>query len=125
MTTLDYTFERDDGEEITVKLPAHWQICHRCSGEGHTSRHLGSFTQDEWAQQDDEFKEDYIAGRYDIPCETCKGSGKVLEVNRDACIHEDQKEALQRMDDEAQWKAEARAERRAEARMMGDYSDID
>lgn len=131
MPKLEHTFtppDEDgnrDGEPITVELPAHWAICHTCQGDGKHSRALGSFTSDDWAELDDEWKEDYMAGRFDAICETCKGSGKVLEVDRDMCTTAEQKAALQSMDDDAEYEREARAERRMMARMAGDMSDID
>lgn len=118
----EYTYDLDHGEPVTVRLPAHYAICDRCQGRGTTSRHLGSFTQSEWAEQDEDFKEDYLSGAYDKPC-GCD-NGKVLIVDRERCSTPEQLAALSHMDDMAQFEAECRAERRAEARMMGELDDF-
>lgn len=123
MTFLRYVFQMNDGEEDReVNLPAHWAICDRCNGEGKSSAHLGAFT-GEQMREDPEFAEDYMSGVYDKPCHVCSGTGKVQIVDRDRCKSEEQLAALKHMDDKAEWEAESRAERRAEARMMGELDD--
>lgn len=54
-----------------------WEICGQCDGHGTVSNPSfdQGWTQSEWADEDEDFKEDYFAGRYDVPC-GCKG-GKV------------------------------------------------
>jgi RecJ-like exonuclease len=70
------------GEE-GPEFPAKWEICQTCHGEGHRDN-LGAFTSsdmDEWYGDSDEryeFIENYKAGMYDVSCEECKGTGKVL-----------------------------------------------
>ena len=88
-----------DGENEPVKLPFRYEVCPQCDGHGTSSAYLGAFTASEWAEQDDEFKEDYIAGRYDRTCETCGGKRVVPEVDEDRCdpallekYHEQQRE---------------------------------
>ena len=122
MAYKEVTFERDDGTEITVQLPAHWVICGTCDGDGKSSAHLGAFTQDEWAQEDDDFKQDYLDGVYDLPCPECGGSGKVMEIEREACTSPEQVEALEYLDVIAQLEADEASERRMMARMSGDWS---
>lgn len=74
-----------DGNEI--ELPFKWMICSRCEGGG-TDRGAsvecdgGGFTSSEWAEQDDDFRRDYLAGAYDKPCGCCDGTGKVKQVDR-------------------------------------------
>ncbi len=75
-------------DAIEVSFPARWAICPACEGCA-TDRGRsvecdgGGFTSSEWAEQDDDFKEDYLAGRYDRPCEPCKGLGRVQVIERD------------------------------------------
>ena len=71
----EFTFEDEDGEEHVC--PTKWAICDSCRGEGKSSAYLGAFTSSEWADEDQDFQEDYMAGRYDRTCEECHGSGKV------------------------------------------------
>jgi DnaJ-class molecular chaperone len=68
-----------------AKLPWKYEVCGQCEGKGTSSAYLGAFTASEWAEQDDEFKEDYMSGKYDRPCETCGGRRVVAEVDRARC----------------------------------------
>lgn len=107
----------DDMHE--VQLPAQWCICGRCRGEGKTSAHLGSFTREDF-DEDPDFKQDYLDGLYDIACEACDGSGKVREIDRDACTSDDQQAALKQMDDDAEDRRESFNERKTESLMLGE-----
>lgn len=69
------------------RIEHQWVICPSCQGEGASSSYLGAFTSEDWADQDDEFKEHYLRGGFDRACERCDGSGKIdlngeREVNR-------------------------------------------
>jgi hypothetical protein len=107
----------EDGNE--TELPWKWEICSACRGNGTTTRHVecdgGGFTSSEWAEQDEEFREDYLAGRYDRPCPDCSGSGKVKEVDLDQ-LTEDERKAWQEQCD-AEY--ECRMAERYERRMLG------
>jgi len=61
-----------------------WRICPRCDGEGQSSAYLGTYTADEMNEEGPEFQEDYIAGKYDRPCEECGGSGKVTQEDEES-----------------------------------------
>ena len=73
-------------DEHRVTFPSHWIICPKCEGCA-TDRGAGvecdggGFTSSEWAEQDDDFKENYLAGRYDRPCLYCSGLGRVHVVD--------------------------------------------
>lgn len=58
-----------------------WAICERCDGHGHHDHPAFSngFTSDEWSQMDSDERDDYLGGRYDVPCSECGGAGKVQE----------------------------------------------
>lgn len=76
--------ETEKGEEVQV--PAKWNICGSCRGEGTRAHHGIAFTSEEWAEAcdgDSDFADDYMAGRYDTTCEECDGAGKVLIVDED------------------------------------------
>lgn len=115
------TIYDQEGGERELALPARWAICSECRGNGATSRHVecddcygepGGFTASEWADQDDEFREDYLAGRYDRPCDSCKGTGKVLVVDRECADPVDLNLWDAEMDADAEFAALCRAERR-------------
>lgn len=74
-----------------------WIICPTCEGEGKHSRHLGAFTSSEWGQEDDDFKERYLSGDYDRPCDRCKGTAKLQVAERHCSVCDD---ALPDQDDE-------------------------
>lgn len=77
--------DSDDEDSKLVKLPFVYEVCDHCNGHGTSSAYLGAFTQSEWAEESDEFKEDYLAGRYDRPCETCGGQRVVPVVDEQRC----------------------------------------
>ena len=76
-------------DEIKTKFPAHWAICPDCEGCA-TDRGRsvecdgGGFTASEWAEQDDNFREDYLSGVYDRPCLFCKGLGRIQIIDEEA-----------------------------------------
>jgi DnaJ-class molecular chaperone len=75
--------ETEDGFVDEIELPTRFALCPSCEGRGATSHHVecdgGGFTSSEWAEQDEDFREDYLAGRYDRPCDACNGL-RVIEV---------------------------------------------
>jgi predicted methyltransferase len=103
-----YSYEVD--EEISV--PAIWQVCEACGGEGASSAYLGAFTASEWLQSDD-FMEDYMKGFYDRTCEICKGRTTVLAPDWAALTDEEDRIVQRHLDDLADMRAEQAAERRA------------
>lgn len=109
------TLFTDDGDTET-ELPWKWAICDCCDGHGGTSRHVecdgGGFTSSEWAEQDEDFREDYLAGRYDRPCDECSGSGKIQIADYDRMSPEDIKAYEQQLSDDADYHAMCAAERR-------------
>ena len=69
-------------------LPYTWGICDTCRGHGTSSAYLGAFTAQE-ITEDPDFAQDYFDGRYDRRCEDCKGTGKVQDLDHDACTEEE------------------------------------
>lgn len=107
-TLMQITIIDDDGDEVEHIIPAVWEICSNCQGNGSHSKHLGAITQEDldrdWSA--DEF-DAYLAGAYDKQCEVCHGSGKVkFPANPDK---EPAKTWLEQEDDRA---AEHRADMR-------------
>lgn len=71
-------------QQIDATFPARWHICAHCEGSAKSSSYLGAYTASEWAEQDDDFKENYMAGGYDRPCDACDGLGRVQTIDRKA-----------------------------------------
>lgn len=71
-------------DEVEHELPAVWEICSRCRGNGtivNPNIDGNGITSSEMEELGDEFMEDYMGGVYDVTCDNgCGGSGKVLEV---------------------------------------------
>lgn len=72
------TLYNEEGDEIEVTLPTHYEVCGTCGGKGTSSAYLGAFTREDF-DQDPDFMEDYMAGRYDRACDECGGK-RVVEV---------------------------------------------
>lgn len=108
-----FCLEDDEGVEITV--PARMEVCGRCDGHGtHTNPSIDGhgITMDEWRgpEWDDESREAYLSGRYDVTCGTCQGTNvvPVPDLRSVSAAVRRQVRAWQR--DEAQVRAEARHE---------------
>jgi hypothetical protein len=118
------TLYDDDGEDYTVDFPAKFEVCWDCNGRG--SVYLGWTSADQPAftacdiDEDPEFFEDYMSGRYDKPCPTCKGERVTLEVTDPETwpphlaeeLQEDWTRWQQHLADDAAYQAEVEAERR-------------
>jgi RecJ-like exonuclease len=111
----------EDGEEITP--PMRWEICTRCEGEGtHTNPNIdgNGITASEWEEWDDDERDGYMSGRYDVACDECNGSGKIHVVDLERCTPEVR--AIVESTDQAEHeqRAEAAYWRRAEAWACGE-----
>lgn len=67
--------------EMSVQIPAKWEICDVCDGNGtHVNRNIdgNGITTDEWngPDWDDESREMYMSGGYDVACEANCSNGK-------------------------------------------------
>jgi hypothetical protein len=117
--SMPITWLADDGDTtVTRNVPFNWAICPVCEGHA-TDRGAsvecdgGGFTASEWAEQDDDFKQDYLNGAYDKPCSACKGLGRVQEPDLTALSETERGEYEQSQRDDAAY----RRERAAEIRM--------
>lgn len=103
-------------------FPAKWAICASCEGCA-TDRGRsvecdgGGFTSSEWADQDEDFRSDYMAGRYDQPCGYCTGLGRVQVIDREAVTGWRDKLFLRALDAQERDSAEIDAIHAAERRM--------
>jgi hypothetical protein len=112
------------GDEIeveeTVELPGKYEVCGRCQGKGtHTNPSIDGhgISQEEWfgPDWDDESREDYLSGAYDVSCHECDGRRVVLVLDEDACDKELLKQYLQWQEDKYRMDAEDRAIRYMES----------
>jgi hypothetical protein len=95
--TINVTFEDDDGCETTVAAPGTFEVCGRCSGHGkHCNPNIDGhgISMEEWngPSWDDESREAYMSGAYDVTCHDCKGK-RVIEVIDWEAFERDQPEA--------------------------------
>jgi len=74
--------------EDTYELPCKYVVCSRCNGKGtHVNPSIdgNGITSSEWAEWDDEEKDHYMSGAYDVSCEECHGLRVVPEVDAERC----------------------------------------
>jgi RecJ-like exonuclease len=119
--TIEIDDPNDEDSTIEVEVPSRWEICHRCDGEGkHVNPNIdgNGITSSEWAEWDDESRETYMSGGYDVTCEECGGSGKVRAADVDKMTPE----VREAWESHERAVAECDAETRAERRYFGgDY----
>lgn len=98
--------------------PAIWEICDECRGNGHyANRAFDGFSSSDYSYDnpfmDQDFVDDYVAGRYDVRCGVCDGSGKVLMPDFSRCTEEQ----ITKFNNDALDEAEMNAIQRAEMRL--------
>lgn len=110
----------EDGCDLDVTIPAHYEVCSRCYGKG---RHdhpafANGITMEEWhgPDWDDESREQYMAGAYDVPCEVCKGARVELVPDE-----QQTPEVMAALREDAATRREMEAEQRSERFMLGEY----
>jgi len=83
-----------EGWNVEVELPAHYEVCPRCGGEGrHTDPAVdGNGLDANDFAEDPDFREDYFSGVYDVVCEECKGQKVVAAVDYDSLTDEQKKQ---------------------------------
>lgn len=107
--------ENKDGE--LVEIPSRIELCHACEGAGTVDHPAFSngITSSEWAEMDVESRDNYLSGAYDVQCDCCKGTGRVLVADalrlsfahRRVLVH-----ARQEQREERAYQREVAAERR-------------
>jgi len=115
-TTLHVEMVDDDGTSVKeVELPTRREVCGRCNGDGHHTNPSidgNGITSDEWAEWDDDEKDGYLSGRYDVPCEECHGRNVVDVVDYDALTPEYRALWEQQVAYDHEYQREVAAERR-------------
>lgn len=101
------------GREVAIILPAMFAVCQRCKGHGHHGN--PAFNGMDPNEMEEDFREAYFGGEYDVACRECGGGGMTVEVEEPALNPRQRKryEALQRgWEEEARYQAMCAAERR-------------
>ena len=85
---VEVTPNGDENEqEIRTEIGGEFVVCGRCDGVGtHDNPAFeNGITADEWngPDWDDESRENYMSGLYDVICEECKGARVILEPKTD------------------------------------------
>jgi RecJ-like exonuclease len=86
-----FTVFNADGDEVEHAMPAKMEVCHRCEGTGtHTNPSIdgNGITGSEWAEWDEEDRETYMSGGYDVRCEVCDGRNVVPVADPDSASAE-------------------------------------
>lgn len=123
--TISFEIYDNDGNSHTIELPAKYEVCGRCEGEGsHVNPNVecdgGGFTASEWNEacsEDPEFADHYFGGLYDIKCKECDGKRVVLVIDKDAIHTDEQKEDLAKLEKQREEEYACWCEREAERRM--------
>jgi hypothetical protein len=78
----------EGGESHVVQIPAKYEVCDRCHGHGHHDNpaFANGITSDEWHSPDwdEESREAYIRGDYDVQCTACHGERVMLVADEDS-----------------------------------------
>tara|TARA_Y100000361_G_scaffold33204_1_gene27840 strand:- start:425 stop:871 length:447 start_codon:yes stop_codon:yes gene_type:complete len=82
----------EDNDIKEVELPTHWEVCDVCRGEGkHVNPAIDCGGISEEMEDDPDFRENYMSGVYDVPCNHCGGKRVVKGVDWEAMSDEHQK----------------------------------
>jgi hypothetical protein len=93
-----------------------WEICPACEGHGKVDHPAFSngITSSEWNDIDQQDRQSYMAGDYDVACESCRSLGRVKVPCVENLTFSEKRELVRRRLDsqlETQFKAEHAAER--------------
>jgi RecJ-like exonuclease len=121
---MRFTYENEDGEEISVDLPTTMEVCSECEGHGFVlcdGMRRAAYTTEEFEETfDDEERAEYFkrGGRYDVSCPDCGGKNVVPVVDVDHLTDEQRvhwTELERQAEQRARWDAEDRATYRMES----------
>lgn len=105
--------ETFDCEYQEKEVAARAEVCYRCEGKGsHVNPSIDGNGLSSEDLADDDFRESYFRGDYDVRCEVCKGENVIWVADVDRLSKED-REAYERNQEEVnRSNAEAAAEER-------------
>ncbi len=102
-------------DDIEVEIPTKFEMCQRCQGSGtHVNPAVdgNGLSQEDFDEAGPEFRDDYMAGVYDVPCYECQGKRVVMIPDRDKLTKEERAAWYQQVKELADMAAEEEAERR-------------
>jgi len=110
----------DGDEEATVDAPGRFEVCGRCNGHGtHVNPNIDGhgITMEEWwgPDWDDESREMYMSGGYDVACHECGGTRVVPIIDWQA-FERQNPEAAKAYEDQQEQLADLEAMEAAERR---------
>lgn len=113
-TIIRYTTRGD--RDIKLAFPARFAVCCRCRGTGkHVNPSIDGHGLGAEDFADEDFREAYFAGDYDVVCHECRGERVVEEID-DHCLSRKQQAYLGAVEraahEDAKYAAECAAERR-------------
>lgn len=83
--TFTFIQEDKDGEEVSYTLPEKFEVCPTCNGRGtHVRPSVDASGFDGWDDVDEYGESNYLAGAYNVTCQTCHGRNVVPSIDRDA-----------------------------------------
>ncbi|CRY84083.1 Uncharacterised protein [Yersinia intermedia] len=93
-----------------------WEICPSCEGHGKVDHPAFSngITSSEWNEMDQQDRESYKAGDYDVPCHRCRSLGRIkIPIFEKLSFCEKRELVLKRQESrlQAEFEAESAAER--------------
>lgn len=114
IATVDF-----EGEGEETEVPIKYEVCGVCNGKGsHVNPSIDShgISAEEWSEEwDEEEREMYVSGGYDVPCVECEGKRVVAAIDEERADPEVIKKVEEKIQDKLDYMAEVAAERR----MMG------
>ncbi len=116
MLKVKFEVMNANGLERTLSLPAKYEICNQCRGKGtHVNPNIDGhgISAEEWHNEwDEESRENYMRGVYDVRCHSLCENGKVLVVDFDKLPKRLADRIMKEQGDKAAYEAEAAHERR-------------
>jgi hypothetical protein len=113
MSDPKVTFTLFVGDDVVeVSLPAKFVVCHTCEGKGtrvNPDIDGNGLTHEDF--EDEDFRENYLSGMYDIQCSGCKGQRVIAVVDRGRLNAEQRKQLKQHEKDEADSRRDYDSER--------------
>lgn len=114
ISDADFVRQAISDEQINpCSVREEWVICALCRGSGGHSNRFGAYSAQEWNEHDDEFRDNYISGRYDEHCQDCDGTGKVLMLDESELSDEARDYLNDHLQNEYETYAMEQAERKA------------